>query len=317
VKILVTGGAGFIGANLCRRLVQNGAEVVVLDDLSTGHAEHLKGLDVDLRVASVLDVELLADACTKVSSIVHLAARPSVPKSIVDPRRSHDANATGTVAVLEAARATGAHLVISSSSSVYGNSPTLPKRESMACSPASPYAVSKLAAESYGLAYQRCYGLPCTVFRFFNVFGPLQDPDHDYAAVVPTFIWAALKGAPIPVFGDGEQTRDFTFVDSVTDVLQQCVARRACYDAPVNLAFGTRCTVNTLIDVLSALLGRRLEVDRRPPRSGEVRHSQAATDSLTTLFPTAMPVPLEEGLSRTIGWMEEKMRDAESLGVSA
>jgi UDP-glucose 4-epimerase len=317
VKIMVTGGAGFIGANLCRTLVRDGADVVVLDDLSTGRPANLEGLDVDLRVASILDTDLLTDACTEVSAIVHLAARPSVPKSIVDPRRSHDANATGTVSVLEAARATGAHLVISSSSSVYGNGTTLPKQESAACSPASPYAVSKLAAESYALAYQRCFGLPCTVFRFFNVFGPLQDADHDYAAVVPAFVWAALNGTPIAVYGDGEQSRDFTFVDSVTDVLQQCVTRRMSHDAPVNLAFGTRTTVNTLIELLSALLGRRLEVDRRPARAGDVRHSQAATDSLTKLFPHATPVPLEQGLSRTIGWMEEQMRSRKHLGVSA
>jgi len=317
MRVLVTGGAGFIGANLCRTLVRSGADVVVIDDLSTGYAANLEGLNVDLRVASILDAGLLADACAGVSSIVHLAARPSVPKSLVDPRRSHDVNATGTVSVLEAARAVGAQLVISSSSSVYGNAATLPKRESMACSPASPYAVSKLAAESYGLAYQRCYGVPCTVFRFFNVFGPLQAAGHDYAAVVPAFVWAALNGEPISVYGDGEQTRDFTFVDSVTDVLQQCVVRRVLHDAPVNLAFGTRTTVNTLVELLAALLGRRLEVDRRPARAGDVRHSQAATESLTRLFPDAAPVPLEDGLSRTIGWMEEHMRTMKNAGVSA
>jgi UDP-glucose 4-epimerase len=317
MKVLVTGGAGFIGANLCRALVRCGTEVVVLDDLSTGSAENLDGMDIDLRVASILDPEPLEDACAEVSSIVHLAARPSVPKSIADPRRSHDANATGTLSVLEAARALGKHVVVSSSSSVYGNGTTLPKHEGMACSPASPYAVSKLAAESYALAYQRCYDLRCTVFRFFNVFGPLQAPGHAYAAVVPAFVWAALHGQPIQVYGDGEQSRDFTFVDSVTDVLGRCVARRVSHDAPVNLAFGTRTTINALIDVLSGLFGRRLDVDRQPARPGDVRHSQAANDSLTRLFPAASPVPLEEGLSRTITWMEETMRSPEFTGVPA
>jgi UDP-glucose 4-epimerase len=315
VKVLVTGGAGFIGANLCQRLERWDVEVVVIDDLSTGREANLNGTDVDLHVASILDEDALHDASSGVSSIVHLAAVPSVPKSIANPRRSHDVNVNGTVAVLEAARAAGAHVVLASSSSVYGNGATLPKHEGLVCEPASPYAVSKLAAESYGLAYQVCFGVPCTAFRFFNVFGPLQAPGHDYAAVVPAFVWAALNGAPLPLYGDGEQTRDFTFVDSVTDVLWRCVSRRVTSERPVNLAFGTRTTLNTLVDMLSALLGRRLEVDRRPPRPGDVRHSQAATAALGRLFPDAQRVPLEDGLSRTIAWMEKTMHTAPRLGA--
>lgn len=314
MKVLVTGGAGFIGANLCQRMEHYGAEVVVIDDLSTGRASNLDTSDVDLRVASVLDESALRDACSGVSSIVHLAAIPSVPKSIAHPRRSHDVNVNGTVAVLEAAREAGAHVVIASSSSVYGNNPALPKHEGLVCEPASPYAVSKLAAESYGLAYQTCFGVPCTAFRFFNVFGPLQPPGHDYAAVVPAFVYAALRDAPLPLYGDGKQTRDFTFVDSVTDVLWRCVSRRVASERPVNLAFGTRTTLNALIDLLSALLGRRLEVDRRPHRPGDVRHSQAATGELRRLFPDAQRVPLEDGLSRTISWMEETMHTAARSG---
>jgi UDP-glucose 4-epimerase len=317
MKVLVTGGAGFIGANFCRLLAARGADVVVLDDLSTGYRANLDGLSVDLRAESILDADALADACTGVTSIVHLAAVPSVPRSLAEPRHSHDVNVTGTVAVLEAARANGAHVVVASSSSVYGNGPALPKVEGMAGEPASPYAASKLAAESYGLAYQRCFGLPCTAFRFFNVFGPLQSPGHDYAAVVPAFVWAALTGAPLPVYGDGNQTRDFTFVASVGDVLWQSVSGRVTHDAPVNLAFGTRTTLNTLIDLLSALLGRRLEVDRRPDRAGDVRDSQAGDTLLTRLFPTVRPVPLEEGLARTIDWMEETMISAALSGATS
>jgi UDP-glucose 4-epimerase len=317
LKILVTGGAGFIGANFSRMLVAHGADVVVLDDLSTGHRANLDGSGVDLRVGSILDPDALLDACTGVASIVHLAAVPSVPKSLAEPRHSHDVNVTGTVGVLEAARATGAHVVVASSSSVYGDGPALPKVESMAAAPASPYAASKLAAESYGLAYQRCFGLPCTAFRFFNVFGPLQAPGHDYAAVVPAFVWAALTDAPLPVYGDGNQTRDFTFVSSVADVLWHCVSGRVTHDVPVNLAFGTRTTLNALIDLLSALLGRRLEVDRRPTRAGDVRHSQAADVLLTQLFPDVRPLPLEEGLARTIDWMEKKMIPAAFSGATS
>ncbi|MFW3170398.1 NAD-dependent epimerase/dehydratase family protein [Geodermatophilus sp. CPCC 206100] len=313
----MTGGAGFIGANLCRVLVGDGVDVVVLDDLSTGLDANLRGVDVDLRIASVLDSAAVADACEGVSAVVHLAAVPSVPRSLHDPRRSHDVNVTGTVAVLDAARGVGAHVVLASSSSVYGNGPELPKSEDLRCSPASPYAVSKLAAESYALAYQRCYGLPCTAFRFFNVFGPLQPPGHAYAAVVPAFVSAALTGAPLVLHGDGDQTRDFTFVDSVSGVLTRSLAGRVSHDAPVNLAFGTRTSLNTLIDVLSGLLGRRLEVDRRPPRPGDVRHSQAAVGVLTSLFPDLTPVPLEEGLRRTIAWMEENVLAATPGGTPA
>ncbi len=307
MKVLVTGGAGFIGANLCRLLTRRGVDVTALDDLSTGRRENLDDTSVDLRTASILEPGALADACAGVSSIVHLAAVPSVPKSIVDPRRSHEVNVSGTVAVLEAARAAGAHVVVASSSSVYGDGPDRPKSEDMVCRPASPYGVSKLAAESYGLAYQRCYGLPCTAFRFFNVFGPLQQPGHDYAAVIPAFVSAALSGAPLVVYGDGTQSRDFTFVDSVTDALFESVAGRVVSPSPLNLAFGNRTTLNTLIEVLSALLGRPLDVDRRPPRPGDVRHSQAATTSFTRLFPRVRPVPLDVGLARTITWMEENL----------
>jgi len=317
VKVLVTGGAGFIGANLCGVLVERGADVVVVDDLSTGQRANLDESEVELRIGSILDSDLVADACRDVSSIVHLAAVPSVPKSLADPRRSHDINVTGTVNVLEAARVVGAHVVIASSSAVYGNDPVLPKTEDMAAAPASPYAVSKLAAESYGLVYQSCFGVPGTAFRFFNVFGPLQDPWHDYAAVVPAFVWAALNGEPVVVYGDGEQTRDFISVESVADVLQQCVVRRLASDTPVNLAYGGRTTLNNLIDVLSGLFGRRLDVDRRPPRPGDVRHSQASIGSLTRLFPRFTPASLEEGLSRTITWMETRMLAATSAGASA
>jgi UDP-glucose 4-epimerase len=314
LKVLVTGGAGFIGANLCRVLLQQDTDVVVLDDLSTGRRGNLDDLGVDLRVGSILDAELLADACSGVSSVVHLAAVPSVPRSIADPRTTHDANATGTLAVLEAARTVGAHVVLASSSSVYGNGP-VPKTEGMACAPASPYAVSKLAAETYGLVYQKCFGVPCAAFRFFNVFGPLQHPGHAYAAVIPAFVWAALNNQPLVVYGDGDQTRDFTFVDSVTAILCRSVVAQVTNDGPINLAFGTRTTLNTLIEVLSDVLGMSLDIDRRPPRTGDVAHSQADPSSLARLFPEITPVPLESGLARTVAWMEKKLMTETRVGA--
>ena len=308
MKVVVTGGAGFVGANLCRVLSRHGdTEVVVVDDLSTGRIGNLDGVPVDLRVTSILAEEELRAACKGASSIVHLAAVPSVPRSVADPRRTHDANVTGTLAVLDVARVVGAHVVVASSSSVYGHSPTLPKSEDMACRPDSPYAVSKLAAESYALAYRSCYGMPCTAFRFFNVYGPWQPPDHDYAAVVPAFVAAALRGDPLVVHGDGEQSRDFTFVDSVTGVLARSVRNRTTASRPVNLALGTRTTLNDLIALLATLLDRRLDVEHRLARAGDVRHSQASCAALRRLFPGVAAVPIEEGLRRTIAWMEHRM----------
>ena len=309
MKILVTGGAGFIGANLCRELVTRlHHHVVVLDDLSTGRRANLDGVPVDLRVGTVLDRAAVAAACQGVDSIVHLAAVPSVPRSLVDPQRSHDVNATGTLRVLEAARSVGAHIVVASSSSVYGRNPLLPKSEDMACRPTSPYGVSKLAAEAYALAYRTCFGLDCAVYRFFNVFGPMQPPDHAYAAVVPVFIAAALRGEPLAIHGDGEQTRDFTFVDSVVDVLAGSVARRLTADDPVNLAFGTRTTLNELVGLLSTLLGRDLDAAHGPARVGDVRHSQASDVTLRGLFPALEPVPLAAGLLRTVKWAQAGRR---------
>ncbi len=307
MKIVVTGGAGFVGSNLCRALTRDSDdEVVVVDDLSTGRLDNLDGVPVELRVMSILQEGALRDACEGASSIVHLGAVPSVPRSVDDPRTSHDANVTGTLAVLDVARAVGAHVVVASSSSVYGHNPALPKSEDMQCRPASPYAVSKLAAECYTLAYRSCYALPCTAFRFFNIYGPWQPPDHDYAAVVPAFVAAALRGEPLIVHGDGQQSRDFTFIDSVTGVLVHSVRNRISASGPVNLALGTRTSLNELNALLSEQLGRPLDAEYRPERAGDVRHSQASSATLRHLFPAIRSVPIAEGLRRTISWMESR-----------
>src|SRR5690606_17159924 len=188
---------------------------------------------------TILDDDLLDEAFDGASAVVHLAAIPSVPRSVADPLRSHEANATGTLKVLEAVRrAAIQHVIVASSSSVYGANPQLPKSEDLRTMPMSPYAVAKLATESYALAYAQCYGLDVLPFRFFNVFGPLQPPNHDYAAVVPAFVSAALEGRPLRVYGDGKQTRDFTFVDTVVNTITDAIARRVTSPDPVNLAFG-------------------------------------------------------------------------------
>lgn len=308
MKIVVTGGAGFIGANLCRRFTTMGIEeIVVIDDLSTGFESNLSGLEVDLRVGSILDRDLLDDVVDGAHSVIHLAARPSVPRSIADPVASHHANATGTLYVLEAARKHGAHVALASSSSVYGANPTLPKSEDLNTMPMSPYAVSKLAAETYALAYARCYDMRTLPFRFFNVFGPLQAAGHAYAAVVPAFVSNALADSPLVVHGDGRQTRDFTFVDTVTEVLARAALDRVTSITPVNLAFGTRTSLLELIDLLGKVLGRPVEAEHIDPRMGDVRDSQADNARLRALFPQVRAVPLQTGLEATVAWMSGQL----------
>ncbi|MDP8961583.1 MAG: NAD-dependent epimerase/dehydratase family protein [Actinomycetota bacterium] len=305
MKVVVTGGAGFIGANLVRALLSDDAadHVTVVDDLSTGSRENLDGHGVELRVGSILDERLLDDAFRGADAVVHLAARPSVPRSLEDPVASHTANATGTLQVLEAARrAGGLYTVVASSSSVYGADPTLPKSEDSAPRPLSPYAASKLATEAYAQAYASAFGMPVLAFRLFNVFGPLQAAHHAYAAVVPAFVSAALEGRPLTVHGDGRQTRDFTYVDSVTAVILEAVHGRVTSDGPVNLAFGSRRTLLEVVAVLEQALARRLEVVHTPPRPGDVRHSQADQSRLRALFPDLVPVEFEQGLRETVTW---------------
>lgn len=302
MRVLVTGGAGFIGAHLCRRLVGAGADVRVVDDLSTGSTGNLAGLAVDLREGSILDQGLVTTAADGADAVVHLAARASVPRSIAEPVACHEVNATGTLRVLEAARALGLPVVVASSSSVYGANPTLPKHEDLAPRPLSPYAASKLAAESLALAYGHSYGLAVLAFRFFNVYGPLQAADHPYAAVVPRFVAAAVAGRPLEVHGDGRQSRDFTYVGSVVEVLADALDRGVSAPEPVNLAFGTRTDLLTVIERLEAIVGRRLDVVHTEPRPGDVRDSQADTGRLRTRFPAVEPVGLEEGLRSTVDW---------------
>jgi UDP-glucose 4-epimerase len=313
MKVLVTGGAGFIGANLCRDLAAAGdiESVVALDDLSTGFRSNLSGVEgVELLEGSILDTRLVNDAVAGVDAVVHLAARPSVPRSLDDPWATHEVNATGTVRVLEAVRRRDPterpYLIVASSSSVYGANPALPKREDMATRPMSPYAASKLATEAYALAYAESFGLDVLVFRFFNVFGPLQAAGHSYAAVVPAFVAAAVKGEPLNVHGDGTQTRDFTFVGSVTAVLTDALRRRVTHDTPVNLAFGSRVSLLELVSALEAAVGRSLPLKHSQPRPADVAHSQADQGLLVTLFPDVVPVPLAEGLRLVTGWFRSQ-----------
>lgn len=309
MKLLITGGAGFIGSNLARLALRSPEvdRVVVLDDFSTGRRANLRGLDVDLIEGSILDPRVLSQAIRGVDVVVHLAAIPSVPRSIEHPRPTHDANATGTLVVLEAARDNAVrHVSVASSSSVYGANTELPKRELSWTGPMSPYAVSKLATEAYTVAYAYSYGLSTTAFRFFNVYGPRQAADHAYAAVVPKFMQAIKTGAPLIIEGDGEQSRDFTFVDSVCEVLLASVLSPQPTMHPVNLAFGGRTTINELASMVIEISGATAaRVEHSVTRVGDVRASQADSSSMDTMFSDVRPVPLSAGLAATWEWFQD------------
>lgn len=312
MKVVVTGGAGFIGANLCRHLgrLDEVSEVVAFDDLSTGFRRNLDGAPKKVRLveASVLDSEAVRAAAQDADSIVHLAARPSVPRSLENPVLSHRVNVDGTLNVLEYARHAHKtpHVIFASSSSVYGSNPELPKHERMATMPKSPYAASKLAGEAYALSYQESFGIPALPFRFFNVYGPLQAPGHAYAAVVPAFFDAALHGRPVVVHGDGTQTRDFTHVDTVAGVIATAIIDKVTSGTAVNLAFGTRYSLLDVLLLMEELLGHPIERDHGPSRAGDVRDSQAACDVLVSLFPDVSPVLLRDGLVSTLEWMRNQ-----------
>ncbi|MBT4187774.1 MAG: NAD-dependent epimerase/dehydratase family protein [Gemmatimonadales bacterium] len=308
MKVLITGGAGFIGANLARTLTSGRTDiddVIVIDDLSFGLRSNLDGLDVNFIEGSILDEDLLATAMDGVSSVVHLAARSSVPRSIAEPMAAHADNATGTALVLEAARTEGdVQVIVASSSSVYGANDVLPKHEGLAPRPVSPYAASKLATESYTLAWGHSYDMSVLALRFFNVFGPLQPPLHTYAAVIPAFLSAAMQGQPLPVHGDGTQCRDFTYVDTVVSVIVDAIQRRVSHLEPLNLAFGQKITLLEVISELEVILDRKLPVDFQPSRVGDVARSQADSSALRRLFPDITPSDFADGLRATAGWFQ-------------
>ncbi|MGP9017550.1 NAD-dependent epimerase/dehydratase family protein [Streptomyces sp. BR1] len=305
MKIVITGGAGFIGSNLARALTEQPrvTQIRVLDNLSTGHKPNIAGLDVDFFEGDIQNAVLLDQVLRDADAVVHLAALPSVPRSLRDPLASHHANTTGTLQVLDAARRAGdLYVIAASSSSVYGANPNLPKHEDLTPAPMSPYAATKLATEAYLSAYHHSFGLPVLSFRLFNVYGPGQRADHAYAAVIPKWVSATLAGQPVTVHGDGTQTRDFTYVGTVCRVFTNALLRRIIEPRPVNLAFGTRKSLLDLIPEIEVATGRPAHREHRVPRVGDVSHSQADSTRLLALFPEVTPVPINEGIAATVDW---------------
>jgi UDP-glucose 4-epimerase len=303
-KVAVTGGAGFIGSNLTKRLLNLGHEVVVVDDLSTGL---ITNLDLDrsqFHKISICDFNSLYNALEECETIFHFAARGSVPRSLKNPVATHEVNATGTLNVLEVARRTKAHVLFSSSSSVYGRNLLLPKDESMWLGPMTPYAASKLAGEGYVQAYASSYGVKTTLLRFFNVFGPNQRPDHEYAAVLPKWIWLAINGQPIEVLGDGTTTRDFTYIDSVLDVSITAMKNRVSTPGAVNVAFGNKISLNKVVGILKEQFPD-LKVVYKESRVGDVKESQNNPKLLMELFPKVVPKDFDEALIETINWLRD------------
>ncbi len=305
---LVTGGAGFIGSNIAHELVRRGDRVRVLDNFATGRRGNLAGIEdrVDLIEGDLRRPADVEKAVEGADVVLHQGALGSVPRSIADPVTSHEANATGTLHVLQAARAAGVRRVVyASSSSVYGDTPTLPKVEDMPPAPQSPYAVTKLAGELYCRVFSGIHGMEAISLRYFNVFGPRQDPASQYAAVIPKFVRGMLRGERPVIFGDGTQSRDFTFVENVVaaNLLAARAPAAALCGAVCNVACGERFTLLDLVGTLNEILGTRLEPVFQPPRPGDVRHSHAAIGRAEELLGFRPGVRFAEGLRRTVEWM--------------
>jgi nucleoside-diphosphate-sugar epimerase len=309
-KYLVTGGAGFIGSNIAEILVSKGQEVVVLDDLSTGREENMDSFrsGVTFIKGDIRDPETVSRALEGVDYVLHQAALASVPRSIENPVLVNDVNVNGTVNMLERSRLAGVKgFVYAASSSAYGDSEKLPKREEMIPKPLSPYAVSKLVGEHYCSVFSQVYGLPTVSLRYFNVFGPRQDPTSQYAAVVPIFISKLLEGERPTIYGDGEQSRDFTYVSNVVEANLLAASSADDTGQMVNIACGTRYTVNDLFMRIRTLIGSDMEPLYEAARPGDVKHSQADVERARDKLGFSCEVSFEVGLEKTVEWYRNCM----------
>jgi UDP-glucose 4-epimerase len=319
-KYLITGVAGFIGSSIARALLEQGDEVRGIDNLSTGKRENIAEIlkDIDFREVDILDLESMRAACIGVDYVFHEAAIPSVPKSVLDPLGNNRANVDGTVNVLVAARdAKVKRVVYAASSSAYGDTPTLPKREDMPPNPISPYAVAKLASEYYMISFYRCYGLETVCLRYFNIFGPRQDPTSPYSGVLSKFTTQMIAGETPTIFGDGEQSRDFTYIDNAVSAnLLACMAPATAAAGRVfNVATGTRFSLNRTFEILKKLTGYSGEVKYAAERAGDVKHSLADLSRTEAALGYRVKVGFEAGLQKTIDWYREQGAMAQRSGA--
>jgi nucleoside-diphosphate-sugar epimerase len=303
---LVTGGAGFIGSHIAAALIERGARVRIIDDLSTGHRENVDeiGGDVDFIQASLTDSEALKRALEDVELVFHEAAIPSVPRSVAAPRETHEASVNATFSLLLAARDQKVRrLMYAASSSAYGDQPELPKREGMRPDPLSPYAVAKLVGEYYCQVFSRVYGLETVALRYFNVFGPRQDPGSQYSGVISRFIDASLNGKQPTIYGDGEQSRDFTYISNVVDANLRAAESNAAIGQVINIANGERVTIKEVFEMVKKLTGHPdAQAEYAPSRAGDVRDSLADLSLAKSLLGYQPQVGLEQGLRLTIDW---------------
>ena len=305
MRYLVTGGAGFIGSNIVDELVRRNHEVVVLDDLSGGKETNLSGIrkKIDLRIGSVTNLATVQSAVKGAQYVIHLAARTSVPRSVKDPLDTNHVNIDGTLNVLVAARdAKVRRFVYAASSSAYGETPTLPKTEAMQPEPISPYGVTKYVGELYAQAFGRTYGIENASIRYFNVFGPRQDPTSQYSGVLSRFMLAVINNEQPGIYGDGEQSRDFTYIDNIVDeTLRACDAQDASGKV-FNGGTGVRITLNQVLKLLEKITGRKIQAKYDPPRTGDIRDSQADISLARKILGYEPIVHFEEGLERTWNW---------------
>ena len=307
---LITGIAGFIGSSLARALLSRGEQVRGVDNFSTGNPQNIKEIlnRIDFREADILDLDAMQRVCAGVDFVLHQAAIPSVPKSVLDPLGNNRANVDGTVNVLVAARdAKAKRVVYAASSSAYGDTPTLPKHEAMKPDPISPYAVAKLASEHYMISFYRCYGLETVCLRYFNIFGPRQDPSSPYSGVLAKFITQMLRGEQPTINGDGEQSRDFTYIDNAVEAnLLACQAPAEKVAGEVfNTATGRRVTLNETFSLLQGLTSYKGQPKYGPERGGDIKHSLADISRIEAALGYKPIVDFEEGLRRTVEWYRE------------
>jgi len=309
-KFLVTGGAGFIGSNICKRLVSQGCFVRVVDNLLTGKKSNLAGVidKIEFIQADMGDSEVAQSAMKDIDVVLHEGALPSVPVSIENPAATHKHCIDATFTLLMAARDAGVkRFVYAASSSAYGDAPTSPKVETMPASPLSPYAVAKLTGEYYCSVFCKIYGLETVSLRYFNVFGPFQDPASQYAAAIPAFVTAILKDEPPTIYGDGEQSRDFTYIDNVVDANLLAARAKSTKGEVVNIACGKAVTVNEIIYMINNLLGKSVKPTYTPPRPGDVKHSLADITAAQNLIDFEPTVSFREGLQLAIDWYRENL----------